>query len=69
MDEKGIAPTRNVLIATERGTTSPNAGPRAATKKDNARLAGLIITITVIIAGVTACAEPATETRTTETTT
>src|SRR6267142_5112087 len=45
-DGKETEPTLSATIATARGTTSPNAGPRVATKKDSARPAGLI-TITV----------------------
>jgi len=52
MDRKETEPTSSATIATIRGTTSLNAGPRVVTKKDSAHPAGLI-TITIMIITIT----------------
>jgi len=62
-DGKETEPTSSATIAIARGTTSPNAGPRVATKKDSAHPAGLItITVMIITITVTDLAEIATTT-------
>src|SRR6266850_7001089 len=58
-DRKETEPTSNATIATARGTTSPNAGPKVVTKKDSARPAGLITITAMIIITVTDLAKTA----------
>ena len=49
-DGKETELTLSATIATARGTTSPNAGPRVVTKKDSTRPAGLITIIVTDLA-------------------